>query len=94
MSLGLAHQFDEHFALTSALTAKASHDFLEVLLQGLSLRTQRGGADSLSNLHDEVVYGNRAANSELLKTRYDQSIFHMIGGADHEIRPDFLSVRL
>ena len=41
-----------------------------------------------------VVYGYCAANSEPLKTRYDQPISHLIRGADHEIRPDFLSVRL
>lgn len=40
------------------------------------------------------MYASRAGNSNRVKTRYDQPIFHLIGGADYEIRVDFLPVRL
>ena len=43
---------------------------------------------------NRVVYVNRAGNSNRVKTRYDQPIFHLIGGVDHAIRAHFLSVRL
>lgn len=33
-------------------------------------------------------------NSERLQTRYDQLIDHLSGGADHAIRPGFLSIRV
>ena len=32
-----------------------------------------------------VVYGNCAANSDQLQTRYDQLLDHLSGGADHAI---------
>ena len=43
---GLAHQLDEDFALAPALTAEASHDFLQTLMQLMSLRAQGGGGAS------------------------------------------------
>ena len=39
-----------------------------------------------------VVYGYRAGNSTRHKTRYDQLINHLRGGADDDIRSGFLSV--
>jgi len=48
----------------------------------------------LMPLRPRVVYGYCAANSEPLKTKSDQPLSHLIGGADHAIRPDFLPVRL
>src|SRR5262249_17232506 len=42
----------------------------------------------------DVVYVNRAANSDWLQTRYDQPIDHLHRGADDAIRPDILSARL
>jgi hypothetical protein len=40
MPLGLAHQFDEDFALATALLAKATHDLVQALAQLLCLLTQ------------------------------------------------------
>jgi hypothetical protein len=42
LRFGLAHQLHEDFALTSALAAKAAHDFLQVVLELLGLALQRG----------------------------------------------------
>jgi hypothetical protein len=38
----LAYKLHEDFALTSALAAKAAHDFLQVVLELLGLALQRG----------------------------------------------------
>ena len=43
---GLAHQFDEDFALAPALPAKATHDLLQVLAQLMRLVCQCGGGES------------------------------------------------
>ena len=40
MPFGFAHQCDEDFALTSALAAKAAHDFFQALTQLLRLLAQ------------------------------------------------------
>jgi hypothetical protein len=41
---GLANQFDEDFTLAPAATAKAAHDFGEVLLEVCNLRLQSRAA--------------------------------------------------
>jgi hypothetical protein len=37
----------------------------------------------------QVVYAQRAANSNSLQTGYDQSIYHLSEGAEDAIRPGF-----
>ena len=49
----LAHQLHEDFALPPALSAKAAHDFLQVVLDRVRLGRQRGG--SLGALLRDVV---------------------------------------
>jgi hypothetical protein len=43
--------------------------------------------------HHAVVYGQRAANSDWLKIRYDQPLNHLSGGPDDAIRSDSYSHR-
>jgi hypothetical protein len=56
LRFGLAHQLHEDFALPPALAAKAVHDLLEVLLEGVGMGLQRCGARGalLRNVRDEV----------------------------------------
>ena len=53
---GLTHQFDEDFALAPALTTKATHDFLQGLVQLLRWGLQSGGRECalLTDPLDEV----------------------------------------
>ena len=40
LRFGLAHEFHEDFALTSALAAKATHDFGDLLVEAVGLAVQ------------------------------------------------------
>ena len=53
---GLTHQFDKDFALAPALTTKATHDFLQGLVQLMSWVLQPGGRERalLTDPLDEV----------------------------------------
>ena len=53
---GLTHQFDKDFALAPALTTKATHDFLQGLVQLMSWVLQSGGRERalLTDPLDEV----------------------------------------
>jgi hypothetical protein len=53
---GLTYQFDEDFALAPALTTKATHDFLQGLVQLMSWVLQSGGRERalLTDPLDEV----------------------------------------
>jgi len=53
---GLTHQFDEDFALAPALTTKATHDFLQGLVQLMRWGLQSGGRERalLTDPLDEV----------------------------------------
>ena len=53
---GLAHQFDKDFALAPALTTKATHDFVQGLVQLMSWGLQSGGRERalLTDPLDEV----------------------------------------
>ena len=51
LGLGLAHQRHKHFAHPPALSAKAAHHLLEVVLELVRLRLQRGArAGALARL--------------------------------------------